>query len=186
MTGVARRAGAGGAARRSCSARATGIGLFIAFIGLQHGGLVKADPNTLVALGDLTAAPALLALFGLAVTLGPAGGAASRRHLLGARRHLRGGARDRRDGAAHRPGRLAGPRRCPGFEIDLLGALRPEYLPLILVLLFFALFDTLGTLMAIAHEAGLLRDGEPAAPRAGARRRRPGDGGRSPARHLDR
>jgi AGZA family xanthine/uracil permease-like MFS transporter len=48
----------------------------------------------------------------------------------------------------------------PGLQIDLLGALRVQYLPLILVLLFFALFDTLGTLMGIAHEAGLLRGGE--------------------------
>src|SRR4051794_33272171 len=45
-------------------AGAVGIGLFIAFIGLEQGGLVKADPNTLVTLGDLTAKPALPTLFG--------------------------------------------------------------------------------------------------------------------------
>src|SRR4029077_14900650 len=48
-------------------AGAVGIGLFIAFIGLQHGGLVQGDPNTLVALGDLGSKPALVTLFGLAV-----------------------------------------------------------------------------------------------------------------------
>jgi AGZA family xanthine/uracil permease-like MFS transporter len=48
----------------------------------------------------------------------------------------------------------------PGLRIDLLGALRLQYVPLILVILFFALFDTLGTLMGVAHEAGLLKDGE--------------------------
>src|SRR6478672_2199469 len=50
-------------------AGAVGIGLFIAFIGLQHGGLVRADKNTLVAIGDLHAPAALLTLFGLAVTI---------------------------------------------------------------------------------------------------------------------
>src|SRR6185295_13299947 len=48
---------------------AMGIGLFIAFIGLQQGGLIRADPNTLVGLGSLSSRPALLTLFGLAVTL---------------------------------------------------------------------------------------------------------------------
>lgn len=50
-------------------AGAVGIGLFIAFIGLQHGGLVRADPNTLVTLGDLRSPAALLTLGGLAVSL---------------------------------------------------------------------------------------------------------------------
>jgi len=49
----------------------------------------------------------------------------------------------------------------PGLQIDLLGALAWQYLPLILVILFFDLFDTLGTLMAVAHEAGFTQeDGE--------------------------
>src|ERR1700745_553734 len=35
------------------AAVASGIGLFIAFIGFQHAGLVVKDPNTLVSLGDV-------------------------------------------------------------------------------------------------------------------------------------
>ncbi len=138
---------------------ALGIGLFIAFIGFQQGGLVRADPNTLVTLGDLRSAPALLTLFGLAVTLvlfarGVAtalfwGLAAT---ILAA---LATGV------VTPPPAPFAVPGLAfPGLQIDLLGALRWEYLPLILVTLFFALFDTLGTLMAIAHEAGLMRHGE--------------------------
>src|SRR4051812_32645480 len=50
-------------------AGAVGIGLFIAFIGFQHGGLIRADPHTLVALGDVRSPAALLTLFGLAVSL---------------------------------------------------------------------------------------------------------------------
>lgn len=45
-----------------------GIGLFIAFIGLNSAGVVVADSATLVALGDITSGSALLALIGLIIT----------------------------------------------------------------------------------------------------------------------
>ena len=138
---------------------AVGIGLFIAFIGLQQGGLVRADPNTLVTLGDLRSAPALLTLFGLAVTLALfARGVATALFWGLAATILAAVASGLVDLP---PAPFAVPSlSLPGLQIDLLGALRWEYLPLIAVTLFFALFDTLGTLMAIAHEAGLLRQGE--------------------------
>jgi AGZA family xanthine/uracil permease-like MFS transporter len=47
---------------------AAGIGLFIAFIGLQGAGIVVADPVTMVKLGDLATPDAGLAAIGLAVT----------------------------------------------------------------------------------------------------------------------
>src|SRR6056297_3120183 len=43
----------------------SGIGLFIAFIGLQNAGIVVADQATLVAMGDIFSGPALVALVGL-------------------------------------------------------------------------------------------------------------------------
>ncbi|MCA1032151.1 NCS2 family permease [Bacillus timonensis] len=46
-----------------------GIGLFIAFIGLRLTGLVQAHEQNLVTLGDLHSPSAILALIGLAVTL---------------------------------------------------------------------------------------------------------------------
>ena len=45
-----------------------GIGLFIAFIGLQSGGLIVSNDATLVALGDITSGSALLALIGIIIT----------------------------------------------------------------------------------------------------------------------
>ena len=45
-----------------------GIGLFIAFIGLHSGGLIVADPATLVTLADITSGQALLALIGIVIT----------------------------------------------------------------------------------------------------------------------
>ena len=46
----------------------SGIGLFIAFIGLQSSGLVVMQEGTLVTLGDVTSGSALLALIGLVIT----------------------------------------------------------------------------------------------------------------------
>ena len=140
-------------------AGAVGIGLFIAFIGLQQGGIVRADENTMVAMGDLTSPAALLTLFGLALSLLLVAAGVRTAIFWGLAgtfvAALAVGALRLPDAVVAVPS-LA----FPGFEIDLLGALRLEYLPLVLVLLFFALFDTLGTLMGLAHEAGLLRDGE--------------------------
>ena len=45
-----------------------GIGLFIAFVGLQNAGVVVNSDATLVVLGDVTSGPALLALIGLVIT----------------------------------------------------------------------------------------------------------------------
>jgi len=45
-----------------------GIGLFIAFIGLQDAGIIVHDKSTLVTLGNLGSSPALICLFGLVVS----------------------------------------------------------------------------------------------------------------------
>ena len=45
-----------------------GIGMFIAFIGLQKAGLIINNDATLVALGDITQGSALLAIIGIAIT----------------------------------------------------------------------------------------------------------------------
>ena len=45
-----------------------GIGLFIAFVGMQNAGIIVNEETTLVVLGDITSGSALLALLGLVVT----------------------------------------------------------------------------------------------------------------------
>ena len=55
---------------------------------------------------------------------------------------------------------------------------------MILVLLFFALFDTLGTLMGIAHQAGFLKDGELPRVERALTADAAGDGGRRAPRHV--
>jgi len=143
-----------------------GIGLFIALIGFQQSGVVVGDPATLVTLGDLRGAPTLLALGGLATTLVLMARGIRAAVFWGMLATAVGGA-------------LAGllpsgapwvelPHgRLPGREIDLSGALRLDLLPLGVVLLFFAVFDALGTLFAVGTEARLV-DAEGRFPRLGA------------------
>ncbi|MDO5815813.1 MAG: NCS2 family permease, partial [Methanobrevibacter sp.] len=45
------------------------IGFFLAFLGLKGAGIITADPSTFVTMGSLTAAPSLLALIGIIITL---------------------------------------------------------------------------------------------------------------------
>lgn len=47
---------------------AAGIGLFLAFVGLQNAGLIVDDGSTLVSLGDITSGKGLLAIIGIAIS----------------------------------------------------------------------------------------------------------------------
>src|SRR5436309_8234951 len=140
-------------------AGAVGIGLFIAFIALQHGGIVRADKNTMVALGNLSSPAALLTLFGLAVSLGLMAAGVQTAIFWGLAATVIVGLFTGEVSMPTSPASLVSVPSfaLPGLQIDFLGALRLQYAPLILVLLFFALFDTLGTLMGLAHQAGLLK-----------------------------
>ena len=139
-----------------------GIGLFIAVIGLEHGGLIRADQHTLVALGDLHTPAALLTLAGLAIGIALLAAGVRTAIFWSLLATLV---------AALATGVVTAPAHyfslphfsadaLPGLAIDLRGAWQLEALPLALVLLFFALFDTLGTLLGLAHQAGLLVEGE--------------------------
>lgn len=135
-----------------------GIGLFIALIGMKNAGLVVADPGNLLRLGDLTAAPVLLAGLGFAVTAALMArrvrGALIWGMLASAAAALAAGL-TRFEGVASVPPSLA-----PTFlQMDLRGALSPEAVPVILIFLYMALFDAIGTLVAVGERAGLLKQG---------------------------
>lgn len=48
----------------------SGIGFFLAFLGLVNGGIVVSDPSTVVSLGNMASPPVLLATIGIIITLG--------------------------------------------------------------------------------------------------------------------
>ena len=139
---------------------AAGIGLLIATIGLQWAGLIVASPGTLVTLGDLHS-------------------------RAGRRRAGRSGADGRADGAprarraalghsGQRPpsglplgvvqyqgiaSAAAFARADASCKLDIAGALAPGMMPVVFVFFFLALFDSVGTLVGVGEQAGLMRDG---------------------------
>ena len=139
-------------------ATAAGIGVFIAFIGLQHAGVIDRDSETFVTIGNLHRGPTILAVGGLVLTT-----------ILLARKVR--GAIFIGILASGAVALAAGMIRFTGFaslppvhrvfgQLDVLGAFRLEYIAAIFVLLFFDMFDTIGTLIGVSSQAGFLRHGK--------------------------
>jgi len=139
-------------------ATAAGIGLFIAFIGLQDAGVVVSDPATYVTLGDLRQPPVLLALFGLVVTAAMMSGRIRGAIFWGI---IVTGLAGVVTGLVRFTGVFALPDLSPTFmKMRPIAALRVEYIAPIVVLLFFDMFDTVGTLIGVGEQAGFMKDGK--------------------------
>ena len=137
---------------------AAGIGLLIATVGLQWAGLVVAAPGTLVTLGPLDSGPVLLALAGLAATAvlmvrGVPG--AFLWGILATTAAAAATGYTRYQGVVSLPPSLAPTL----LKLDVAGALTPALVPVVLVIFFIALFDSVGTLVGIGEQAGLMRNG---------------------------
>jgi AGZA family xanthine/uracil permease-like MFS transporter len=135
-----------------------GIGLLIAFIGLQWAGIVEASPGTLVTLGHLHRGPVLLALYGFGVMAVLAAMRVGGALLIGM---LATTAVGLATGFVTYQGVIGTPPSiAPTFmKLDIVGALRPGMVSVIFVFFFLALFDSVGTLVGVAQQAGLMRDG---------------------------
>jgi len=163
---------------------AAGIGLFIAFIGLQNAGLIVKDPGTAVRLNAHFASPDLLVFFaGLLV-----GGGLHARGVRGsilwgilaagavalalkafaplvapvytsAPLYAESALAQRFDVATQVV--APPPSLAPTFlRMDVRGALSVAMAPIVGVFLFMVFFDTVGTLVGVAQQAGFMRDGK--------------------------
>jgi adenine/guanine/hypoxanthine permease len=139
-----------------------GIGLFIAFIGLQAAGIVVPSEATTVTLGDLGASTTLLAIFGLLVT-----GLFLMRGLRGAVFYgiLATAIGGMLVGLIDVPSTIVAtpPSLAPTFGAAF-GAFSElftlEMALVVFTMLFVDFFDTAGTLIAVTNQAGLLeKDG---------------------------
>lgn len=148
-----------------------GIGLYITFIGFQNAGIIIGDPDTMVGLGDLTNPSTLLAIFGLVIT------------VIFMVRGVKGGIFFGMLIAAvvgmifsivELPSAIIGsvPSMAPTFGVALEpifndpGSLMTiQFLVVVLTFLFVDFFDTAGTLVAVANQAGLIKENK--LPRAG-------------------
>jgi adenine/guanine/hypoxanthine permease len=136
-------------------ATAAGIGLFIAFIGLRNAGLIVAHPATFVALGDVRAAPALLATAGLVVTAALMARGHKAAIIIGI---LAVSLMAMAAGIAPMPTALFSmpDPRSTVLALDIRGALALGVLDIVFVFLFVDLFDTVGSFMGLARQGGYI------------------------------
>jgi AGZA family xanthine/uracil permease-like MFS transporter len=137
------------------AAVASGIGLFIAFIGFRNAGLVAGDPETLVTLGNIRNPTTALAIFGLILMVVLEVKKVRGAILIGVLSTT---------GLAWAFG-LVHWKPSPGgfhaladtaFKLDIRGALGKGLLEIVFVFFFVDLFDNLGTLVAVTKRAGLI------------------------------
>ena len=138
------------------NAIAVGIGLLIAVVGFEWSGMIVDNPGTLVGLGQLSSAPVLLSLFGITVMAILLALEVRAAILLGILATMLAG---RATGMLEYQG-LVGP--IPSitptlFQLDVWGALQAEMVSILFIFFFLNLFDTVGTLIGITQEAGLLK-----------------------------
>jgi AGZA family xanthine/uracil permease-like MFS transporter len=141
---------------------AAGIGLFITFIGLEYGGLVTASPGTLVRLGDLRQPAALATVSGLLAIIVLLGFRVRGAILIGI---LASTAICFAMGLIHYQGFISTQLHlAPTFwKFDLVGLFKVSPVRLgsaMFVLFYLALFDTVGTLVGVGQQAGLMKDGQ--------------------------
>jgi AGZA family xanthine/uracil permease-like MFS transporter len=161
------------------AAVASGIGLFIAFIGFRNAGLVVGDPETLVGLGNLRNPTTALALLGLilmvalevkkvrgSILVGVLTTTALAWGLAFTILHFgSASATAPPDLALAWAQNLVHWTPAPGgfhalaataFQLDIRGALNKGLLEIVFVFFFVDLFDNLGTLVAVTKRAGLI------------------------------
>jgi AGZA family xanthine/uracil permease-like MFS transporter len=147
------------------SAIAVGIGLLVTLIGLEWAGLVRLDPNTFVTLGNFSSKPSVVALLGLAATVILMARKVKGAILIGILIAAIAGAAL---GVVKNPGAVISlpPSLAPTlFQLDVVGALKQNLISVIFIFFFLDLFDTVGSLIGIAKQAGLMQNGR--LPRAG-------------------
>jgi AGZA family xanthine/uracil permease-like MFS transporter len=138
---------------------AVGIGLMITLVGLEWAGLVVDDPVLLVSLGDFSKPTTQLSLLALVLTsvllIKEIRGAM----LIGMLVTTLIGVII---GQIPFTGILSSPPSLEPtlFKLDILGALQFDLIVIVFTFLILDLFDTIGTLIGVATEAGLLRDGK--------------------------
>ena len=143
-----------------------GIGLFIAFIGLQNAGIIVDNGATLVSLGDVTHGTALLALIGIAITAALIMAKVRGGMLIGilATAALGLVIKDPATGEAI--------TKLPEKWISFPDSLSPifckfewnsilswDMLAVVFTFLFIDMFDTMGTIIGVHQGAGLVPEG---------------------------
>ncbi|WP_297897403.1 NCS2 family permease [Shewanella sp.] len=136
---------------------AAGIGLFLALIGLKSAGIVVASPATLVTMGDITAFPAVMAVLGFFLIIAMVQRGMKSAVILSILIITGLGlvfGDVQYNGIVSMP-----PSVAPTFmKMDLSQVFEVTMLSVVFAFLFVDLFDTSGTLVAVAQRGGFLDD----------------------------
>lgn len=137
-----------------------GIGLFITFIGLQNGKIIVASPATLVTLGKLSEPMTLLTVIGVIITLillvYRVKGAIFAGMLITAVIAAMFGMMNLPPQLFMLPTGLTS----TAFQLDISGVFSQGLYAVVFTFLLITLFDTTGTMLGVAEQAGLLKDGK--------------------------
>ncbi|CAD2072458.1 NCS2 family permease [Phocicoccus pinnipedialis] len=147
-----------------------GIGFFIAFVGLQGAGIIVADQNTLVSVGDFHDSSVLLAVFGIVLTVVLMAKRVPAAIFIGMIMTAIAGLIF---GLLPMPEAIVSkvPSIAPTFGAAFEAFRNPteifnlQFLVVVLTFLFVDFFDTAGTLVGVASQANLIKDNK--LPRAG-------------------
>jgi AGZA family xanthine/uracil permease-like MFS transporter len=139
-----------------------GIGLFIAFIGMQNAGIIVDNPATLVSLGSIEQPTMWVALFGLVLSGVLLALKVKGALLIGIFASTILGIPA---GVTHLPaGHLVSlpPSIAPiAFQFDFSNVFSVDMLVVLLTFLFVDMFDTVGTLVGVASKADMIdKDGK--------------------------
>jgi AGZA family xanthine/uracil permease-like MFS transporter len=129
-------------------------------IGLEWAGLVRLEPNTFVTLGDLSAKPTLVALLGLTTTIILMARGVKGAILFGI---LVAAFVGIPLGIVKNPGSVVSlpPSIAPtALKLDVIGAVNQNLFAIIFIFFFLDLFDTVGSLIGIAKQSGLMKNGK--------------------------
>ena len=142
-----------------------GIGLFIAFIGLQNAGIIVNNDATLVGLGNITSGPALLGIIGLFITAGLVMAKVRGGMLLGIlatsviglfmKDPATGEAITKFSGVVSLPASIE-PIFC---KFEWSSILSWDMLAVVFTFLFIDMFDTMGTIIGVHQSAGIINKG---------------------------
>lgn len=137
---------------------AAGIGLFIAFIGFQHAGLVVSNPVTMVTSFGGLSKELLVAVFGLGVMIAMMALRMRGAILIGI---VAATLLAFLWGIAKPPAQLvARPEFSVVGQMDLHGVLQIGLIEIVFAFLFVGMFDAVGTVIGLANRAGYIRDGK--------------------------
>ncbi|MGE3916470.1 MAG: NCS2 family permease [Hyphomicrobiaceae bacterium] len=134
---------------------AAGIGLFLAIIGLKSAGIIQAHPATLVTIGDLKAPAAVLAALGFVLMAALEARKVPGAILIGI---LAIAAAGLVFGLTQFSGLVSLPPSIAPvlLKMDLAKALEIGLVAIVFTFFFVDVFDNSGTLLAVAHKAGIM------------------------------